>query len=355
MALEFQLQKKVGDFLLDVEGKFDGGFTGIFGKSGSGKTTLLHCLAGFLKPQKGEIALNGRQLFSLAQRINLPIEKRNIGMVFQDSLLFPHLNVRQNIFYGIKEKSHKKRFEELLDILDLYRLIDRDCRHLSGGERQRVALARSLVREPILFLMDEPVSSVDVEARGEILGYLKKLQRRLKVPFVYVSHSISEMLFLAENVFVLQNGKNIAYGKALEVLSKKNVWPLVDPTGIENIFELPVKEFQMENNLAVLDADGVMIKVAYYLRQVRPSLRIGIKAKDIIVSKNAVGGISARNILAGRLERIITLGTEIVLQVEILNEVWLVEITRSALEELNLKENDTIYLIIKASSILVLD
>ena len=351
MKIEFNIEKKLGRFNLLLQGAFADGITGIFGKSGSGKTTFLNCLSGFLKPDAGEIRLDGRTLFSSIQHVDCPVEKRHLGVVWQDGLLFPHLSVSQNIGFGLRQPD-KKKYKNLIDLLRLYPLLDRRPQNLSGGERQRVALARALIRQPSFLLMDEPISSLDQEARRQILVFLKNAAQETKVPILYVSHSISEMTFLADRIFVLSEGKNIADGTPMEVLANRTVG--ADTSEIENIFDLPVREFKMEEGLAVLDFFGREVRVSYVSDQVYPRLRVGIRAADIIVAKVRPVEMSARNILSARLERVIDTGKSVLLCVSVNDGQCLVDITRAAFFELNLREQQNIFLVIKARSILVL-
>ena len=355
MSITFKLEKKLGSFSLNVQGDFSQGLIGIFGKSGSGKTSLLNCLAGFLRPDAGEIKIQEETIFSDQQRINLPIEQRKLGVVLQDPLLFPHRNVQDNICFALAKKPDKKDWARLVDVLNIHALLERSPQNLSGGECQRVALARALVRQPRLLVMDEPVSSLDLEARSQILIYLKKIHQEFKVPLIYVSHSISEMMFLTKEVLLLDQGQSVDQGSPLNILLNQSKSHLVDPIDIENIFDLPVLEFQHSQNLAILDLGGVPLKVTYYSEQVRPSLRIGIRATDMIVATKPLEGISARNIIAVQLDRIVSLGGKVILYTSLAEHTFLVEITPTALNELALKHGQTIYLLIKARSIVILE
>ena len=354
MKIEFQLQKKFRDFQLDVQGQLHDGLVGVFGPSGSGKTTLLHCLAGFVPPDHGEIILNDRMIYSTRKNINCKIEQRNIGMVFQDAFLFPHLTVKENILYGLRTRN-KKRWNEIMDLFSLYGLVDRHPNSLSGGERQRVALARALIRDPDLLLMDEPISSIDLKTRNQILLYLKQVHHRLKIPLIYVSHSLSELIYLVNKVFVLDQGKNVAYGNTLETLINNTVIPKPEEIELDNIYDLPVIEYKMDQDTAVVDFFGQSLFLPYTSKEIRPIMKIGISAKDILVAIQEVSGISARNVIEAHVVRVVSLNGEVILHTEIHKGRCLVVITQSAYQELALKEQQKIYLIIKSSSIQVLD
>lgn len=348
--LEFDLKKKLGTFQLDVQASLDGGLAGVFGRSGSGKTTLLNCLTGFLKPDAGRIVFNGTTVFSSADRVDISTQGRKFGMVFQEDLLFPHLTVKQNIFYGRRRRDNKKYVKEVIDLLALYKLVDRYPSRLSGGERQRVALARVLLYDPDVILMDEPVSSLDVSTRYQVLAYIKKTQRAFKVPMIYVSHSLSELLFLADNVLVLEDGRSTDFGPAAKVLLPRHEGA-ESGEEVENIYELPVLGIKAGN--AALAFGPSQLMIGYGQRPIKPRVKVGIKARDIIVSTQAIDYISARNIIPARLEQAIEHKDHYLLSTVVGTYTCLVEITRAAYEDLQLDKAKEVYLIIKSRSIIV--
>jgi len=208
-GFEFSARLDLGDFRLDAAFTGAERVTALFGPSGSGKSTILRLIAGLLRPDEGKIVLAGRTVFDSAARINLPARKRQVGLVFQDGLLFPHLSVRQNLLYGpwVRRAPRPASFERTVDILDIGRLLDRAPRHLSGGERQRVAIGRALLSDPAVLLMDEPVAAVDQERRAEILPYLASLTQEFPVPMIYVSHAMEEVERLAQKVVRIREGR----------------------------------------------------------------------------------------------------------------------------------------------------
>jgi molybdate transport system ATP-binding protein len=176
---------------------------GVFGPSGSGKTSLLEAIAGIRTPDEGEIRVGDRALFSSARRIDIPARQRRIGYVPQDALLFPNMNVTENIRYG----AAAGHFEGLIDILDLRPLLARRVHKLSGGEKQRVAIARALMTNPSILLLDEPLAGVDRERRDRILPYVLKIRKQLHVPLIYVSHDEDEVIAIADRVLRLSGGR----------------------------------------------------------------------------------------------------------------------------------------------------
>jgi molybdate transport system ATP-binding protein len=208
-GFSIDINLRLGDFRLAATFATEARVVGLFGRSGSGKTSILRCIAGLLRPDSGRIALNGRVVFDSAARIDLPARHRRVGLVFQDGLLFPHMSVRQNLLYGAWARgvSPPAGFDRTLELLDLARLLDRAPRRLSGGERQRVAIGRALLSDPLVLLMDEPVTAIDQEKRAEILPYLETLTRESTIPMLYVSHAMAEIERLAGQIVHVDAGR----------------------------------------------------------------------------------------------------------------------------------------------------
>ncbi len=182
----------------------------LVGPSGSGKTTVLKCLAGLKAPGRGLIRINERILYSDKDSINLAPRERRIGYVFQEYALFPHMTVRKNVMYGLskeKLKSRPKMVDEILEMMGIKHLKDRHPQQISGGEKQRVALARALVTEPEIMLLDEPLSALDQEIRGDLQQELKKLQRQWRIPFVLVTHDMNEAELLGDQIIRIDQGQ----------------------------------------------------------------------------------------------------------------------------------------------------
>ncbi len=202
--------QRTREFTLDVSFAVGDGITILAGASGAGKTTVLRLIAGILTPDEGLIKLDSQVFFDSKSRVNLPIQKRRVGFVFQDYCLFPHLNALENIAYGVKEKNKDLKVEkarEMLALLHIEPLDKQFPREMSGGEQQRVALARALASAPSIVLLDEPLSAVDVETRAKLLGEIESAQRRAKIPFVYVTHNETEAARLGNQRIVLRDGK----------------------------------------------------------------------------------------------------------------------------------------------------
>jgi len=212
-------------FRLDVDFSAPSGVTILFGPSGSGKTTCLRAVAGIVTPDEGRISLDERLYFDSASGINLPIQQRRVGFVFQDYVLFPHLTAEQNVAYGIRtagdasqsKAAKRERARELLSLLGIEYVARQYPRELSGGESQRVALARALASDPAIVLLDEPLSAVDAKTRARLLLEIKATQQRTAIPFLYVTHSVAEVVEIGDHVIVLNEGRVIRQGSPREV------------------------------------------------------------------------------------------------------------------------------------------
>jgi molybdate transport system ATP-binding protein len=213
--LAVEVEKRLGDFRLDVRFKTETGVTALFGPSGAGKTTLVNMISGLIKPDRGKIVLGDKVLFDDAARIDLPVHRRHIGYVFQEGRLFPHLSVRRNLDYGRRMRSlapDPAQLARIVSLLDIDHLLDRRPGRLSGGERQRVAIGRALLMRPGLLLLDEPLASLDPARKREILPYLERLRDEVGIPMVYVSHQAAELRRIATAVVRLRDGRVEAIG-----------------------------------------------------------------------------------------------------------------------------------------------
>jgi molybdate transport system ATP-binding protein len=212
MSLEVRVKRQLGETLIDVDFNTTSRLTAIFGKSGSGKTSIINMIAGLVKPQQGRIVVDKRVLFDSSLKVNLPAHQRRIGYVFQEGLLFPHFTVEQNLNYGRRFNRGGPEPEGIVSLLGLAALLKRKPINLSGGEKQRVAIGRALMSNPSLLLMDEPMASLDEARKLEILPYIETLRDEMRLPIVYVSHSIEEVRRLAGDVVHIDNGMIIAQG-----------------------------------------------------------------------------------------------------------------------------------------------
>ena len=355
--LTFNVSKHFPDFSLECEARFDSGVTAIFGPSGSGKTTLLNCIAGHISPDEGEIEVCGEVVFSSSRRRNVPPEKRRFGYVSQDANLFPHMSVRENVMYGHKltpERNRRTDPDLLVELFQLSPLLNRRVTNLSGGERQRVALARALATSPNLLLLDEPLAALDGGLRGVIMEYLRRIARELETPMLYVSHSISEVMALAETALVLFEGKPLVQGRPSQVLVHPGVSNIADYASLENLLEAEVVSRPGDDGISELRVGDARLLAYDVPRPLGEAITISIKAGDVILTLDVPLRISARNIVDAVIEDIHVMGPRVLVYADVGARV-VVEITLAALRDLDLRKGQQVSLIIKTNSIVVLD
>lgn len=249
LFIDVKINRK--DFALSFKADMTAGMTGLFGPSGSGKTTLLHCIAGLIRPDTGRITLNDNLLFDNYLHINVPARKRQMGLVFQDHLLFPHLTVEGNLKYGQKNK-HKERKEQLCDIAELLQithLLNRNVIQLSGGEKQRVALGRAILSSPQLLLLDEPFTGLDRALKRQLIPYLKKLYEKTHIPMILVSHSPEEMTELTDELFFIEDGKLLTQAKLDKTRNSQTIGRFCspsDPDGFHRVRNMLIKNHSLK-------------------------------------------------------------------------------------------------------------
>lgn len=360
--LSVAIRKSLGEFTLECDFTAPPGITILFGASGSGKTTLLNCLAGLTTPDGGRIIIGGRVLFDSEKRIDIPAEQRNAGYVFQDLALFPHLNVGANVEYGLFRLPVRARRERSQAILESFRIADlrdRRPREISGGQRQRVALARSLVTNPSILLLDEPLSGLDAPTRSRLIDDLRAWNDEHRIPMMYVTHAREEVFALSERVLVFEAGKLLAQGSPYEVLEAPRHEAVAELTGVENLFDgvvlaLHETEGTMTCNLSDAVCEG-QLHLEVPLASVKPGarVRIGIRAGDIILATSAPKDISARNVLSGRLIALTRRDITVIAQVDC-GVLFEVHLTPGAEISLQLHANRQVWVIIKTHSCLLL-
>lgn len=351
--LTLQFRKKFNGFSLDIDCILKEKVTAFLGASGSGKTTLLNCVSGIVSPDQGEIVFQDRKFFSSNLRINLPPEKRRIGYVFQEGYLFPHINIAANIRYGQSRRKRKlhKNVSEIIEILEIGDLLKRYPKQLSGGQRQRVAIARSLAMEPTILLMDEPLASLDSGLKNRIIPYLHSIKERFEMPILYVTHTISEAMALADEAYVLSDGKITENGQPHQLLTSPSAMPIANMTGVENVFSLPVSKSDKDKGITELEIGKQTLKIPYIDRNIGESVPVGIRAEDIMVSLEPNLPISARNSLKGSIDKIEKVGDMTILLIIVEGSHLSVKITHSAREQLDLRQNTEVYCVIKANAI----
>jgi molybdate transport system ATP-binding protein len=358
--LDAQFRKRFAaqsqQFALDVAFRALPGFTILFGPSGAGKTTLLDCVAGLATPDAGRISIADRVLFDAAQHIDLPVAKRRVGYVFQSLALFPHLTVEQNVQYGVAHLPLSERAVRAAAILQAFRiphLAQRHPREISGGESQRVALARTLVTDPALLLLDEPLAALDAATKSKIIDDLRVWNQEHRIPILYVTHSREEVFALGEHVLVLDAGRIVAQGTPHEVISAPLQETVAQLAGFENIFDAEVLAVRPERGTMTCrvagDGGPLLFETPLVRGGMGSALRIGIRAGDVLLATAPPVGLSARNLIPGRIaaldQRDVIVSARVKCRVEM--EVHL---TLAARDSLQLEVGKEVWLVIKTHS-----
>lgn len=322
-----------GDFTLDVDVEIpDTGVTGVFGASGCGKTTLLRCIAGLDGPG------------------GLPVHRRNIGYVFQQPTLFPHLDVRGNLDYGIRRsRSQRVDATQAIDMLGLETLLDRRADTLSGGEAQRVAIAAALVRSPDLVLMDEPLASLDRRRRDELLPYIDRLHDELAIPVIYVSHDIEEICRLCDHIVVLESGRVAVHGNLFDILARAEVPVLAGRNAGVVLWAIPVEH---EDGLTRFDFGDGDIWVPGEIDTGKTPRRLRVAASDVSITRERPPATTILNVLRATVEEVrqADAATSLV-RLGIGNQDLLAQVTNRSVRRLALKPGDRVFAQLKSVTV----
>lgn len=343
-----------GSFALDMAEEFLPGFTVVFGPSGAGKSTLLDCIAGLLRPDEGRITLGRETFFDSAKQYSLATAKRRTGYVFQSLALFPHLTVEENVGYGLLSLAAEEREERIDMICQAFHLrgqLGRRPSALSGGERQRVALARSLVIQPQLLLLDEPLTGLDAHLRGAILEDLREWNRARRIPILYVTHNREEVEAIGERVVALEKGRVRQTGLPLEVLDAPQALGLAKASGFENLLSGRVVERRPADGImrVELGPPGCDLEIPFSSSPLGAEIQVAVRAGDILLAREAPRGLSARNVLAGEILSLEKRGTLVVAHAKAGVE-FVVHVTPGAVRALGLEAGQPVWLVLKTHS-----
>ena len=328
------------DITLDVK---DGEYYMILGPTGAGKTVLLESIAGLYPVRGGQIWLNGREI------TNLEPEKRGIGMVYQDYVLFPHLSVKENVVFGLRLRRLPRHEIEatlgwLTELLGISHLLERKPDTLSGGESQKVALARALSVKPEVLLLDEPLSALDPETREDIQHELRRVHQRLGLTVIHVTHDFEEAVALGDRIAVIGEGRIMQVGTSEQVFRQPNSEFVARFAMSRNIFSGEVRDGDEE--CAVIEVGEVGIAVA---TELRGRYHASIRPEDILISPEPLKS-SARNSLRGTISRVDDRGSTLLLTVSVPPE-FICLVTRRSFEEMELGGGKEVYLTFKASAV----
>lgn len=333
------------------------GISVLFGHSGSGKTTLLRCIAGLQHAPQGFLEINGKVWQDSDHHIFLPTHQRSLGYVFQEANLFSHLTVRENLNFGLKRikanpSSKKGDFNHIVKLLGIEHLMDRMPERLSGGEKQRVGIARALVLNPEILLMDEPLASLDFKRKQEILPFLSRLNQELTIPVLYVTHSHQEVAQLADYLVIMAEGKVQAAGTLSETLSRLDL-PLSQERDAAIVWNVTVAEHETDFHLTRVAFDGGVLSLPAIDAKLSTPLRVQIYARDVSIVLEVPRATSILNVLPAKIVGLADgeSGQSIV-RLEVGSQTLLAHITRKSALVLNLKIDKTVFVQIKGTSIL---
>ena len=355
MSASIEFYQRLGDRTLDAAFGFGEtpGVTALFGPSGAGKSTIIHAIAGLLKPERGRIVLQGETLLDTARGVFVPASARRIGVVFQDTRLFPHLSVRANLLYGwrrARPPANTQNIDAIISLLGLEPLLARKPRTLSGGERSRVALGRALLMSPRALLLDEPLASLDAPRKAEILPYLERLVRETKIPMLYVSHALDEVARLADRMVVLNAGRVLAEGSLFDVTARLDLF-----TGAHllpgAVLEAAISGHDENHGLTELAFAGEILVVPAIGRPIGDKVRIRIDADDVMLALVKPESVSANNVLPATIAAIREDGANADVQLQLKDGRLIARITRRSVERLALKPGTGVFALIKSVTV----
>jgi molybdate transport system ATP-binding protein len=353
MSIEARFKIRVGKFTLDADFSAPSrGITAVYGTSGSGKTTLLRAIAGLERAPTGRLKVGG-VLWQESDHF-IPPHKRSIGYVFQESSLFPHLNVKQNLQFAYRRRRHPQRIEfpEAVELLDLGQLLKRRPEALSGGERRRVAIARALLGSPKLLLLDEPMTGLDGARRRRLLPFIDRTHRELEIPIFYVSHHTDEVARLADHLLFMQDGHIKASGPINDMLTRFDL-PLAHDEQAGAVLEATVKSFDSADLLTSLELDAGRLHLPGKLAALGQTLKLRIPTRDVSLTLTRQTGTSILNILRATVSEIDNEGAaQVLVKLDASGSPLLARITRRSARQLELTPGKTVFAQVKTAALL---
>lgn len=357
MSLHVLLRHRFPSVQIDIE--FEAptpGVTVLFGPSGSGKSTIIKATAGLLRPDECRIAIDGHTLEDTTAGIWLPPEKRKLGLVFQDSRLFPHMSVSTNLRFGMRRAAAGPvSFDEIVDLLGISALLMRRPHTLSGGERQRVAIGRALLAQPRLLLMDEPLASLDAARKSEIMPYLTRLKTALKLPILYVTHAFNEVAQLADSIVLLESGQVVASGPVSGISARGDL-PLAQRDDAGALLACRIVEHDPPRELTRLEGGGATLWVPLLDVPLGAEVRVRIPAREVILAGKPPEAISLHNVVAGEVRRMTNdpARRSVLVEIALATGALVSRVTPDAISRLALVPGGPVLALIKSTSIEVL-
>lgn len=354
MTIIVDVEKRLDTFSIQASFESAGRLTALFGRSGAGKTTLVNLIAGLVRPDRGRVVIDGDTLVDTAAGIEVPAHRRRVGYVFQDARLFPHMSVRSNLLYGRRRAPRRDRtidFDAIVGLLGIAHLVARRPADLSGGERQRVALGRALLAGPRLLLMDEPLAALDEARKADLLPYVERLRDEMRLPIVYVSHSVEEVARLADTVVVMADGQVVASGEVNEVFGRADLSAVTGQYEASTVLTATVEGQEPAVGLTVLRHPAGLLYYPLIERPVGAEVRIRIRARDVALAVGDPGRLSIRNRLAATVVDIRSGPPPIVdVRLDAAGAPLVASITREAANDLGLAPGTSVTALIKSAT-----
>ncbi|MCW8915994.1 MAG: molybdenum ABC transporter ATP-binding protein [Magnetovibrio sp.] len=364
-TLKIDIRHKAGDFGIKAKIEAQPGITTLFGKSGAGKSSIISMIAGLVQPDSGRITIGEEVLFDSSQNINRAPENRNIGYVFQDARLFPHMNVRQNLSYGLGRMEADQRqpqFDAVVTLLGLENLLTRKPLKLSGGEKQRVAIGRALLSNPAVLLMDEPLASLDAARKSEILPFIENLAQEFALPIIYVSHAVEEVVRLSDSLVLISEGHVAAQGTVEALMSRIDLSPITGRYEAGAVLTPIVSEHLTDLNLTQLNLLGHNLFVPAVPITPDTAIRLRVRARDVSLALERPQGTSVLNMVPGQIHEIDQDdGPHATVAIKVQgtpantdqpqDQTILARITKKSLQDMNLQNGVTVWAMIKSVAI----
>lgn len=354
--LDVAIRKRLGTFELDA--RFDlpeGGLIALFGRSGSGKTSTVSAIAGLLRPDSGHIRLGDSVLFDRSARVDVPAHRRRVGYVFQDSRLFPHLRVHDNLLFGYRRSPRNERRiapEHVIALLGLESLLERRPSQLSGGEKQRVAIGRALLAQPRILLMDEPLASLDAPRKRQILPYIERLRDELRVAIVYVSHALEEVVRLADRIVVFEAGRVAAVGTPEELSQDVALRPLFGDYEAGVVLDAEITSHDVRFGITTLAFQGGALRVPDIRPVIGQKLRVRVRERDVSLATAAPANLSIQNVLEGTVHEVWENSSPVAeVKVRVGESMVIARVTRESVHRLALSPGKPVWALVKSVSL----
>jgi molybdate transport system ATP-binding protein len=352
MTLSVALKHAFPGFPVDIA--FEAATPGVialFGPSGAGKSTVLSVVAGLLRADRARVVVDDTVLEDTAARVRVKPERRRVGLVFQEARLFPHMTVAGNLRYGQRRApSQGIGFDEVVELLGLGALLGRRPVALSGGEKQRVAIGRALLAQPLLLLMDEPLASLDAPRRAEILPYLARLKTALRLPVLYVTHALDEVIRLADTLVLLERGRVRAAGPVQTMVGRSDL-PLAARDDAAALLAGVVAAHDAARQLTQLECGAEIIWVPLQDRPVGSAVRIRVPAREVVLASATPQAISLHNIVPCRVRGFVPEGSSVLVELAMGEAALLARVTADAVERLSLQPGAPVLALFKSMSL----